>query len=111
MANFGPLGRGEEELRDWLLGGNRKWQILECLVDAPEGGWSAEALAKHLEIGPATVYETFRALCGAELLDAPSPRRHQLAAGNDLADALRALVVVLKEEGRSGVARPPRNRR
>jgi Fe2+ or Zn2+ uptake regulation protein len=110
MANFGPRGRGEEELRDWLLGGNRKRQILECLVDAPEGGWSAEALAKHLEIGPATVYETFRALRGAELLDALAPR-HQLVAGNDLADALRALVVVLKKEGRGGVARPPRNRR
>lgn len=111
MANYGPRGRGDEQLRDWLLGGNRKRQILECLVDAPDGGWSAEDLAKRLEIGSATVYETFRALRGAELLDAPAPRRHQLAAGNDLADALRALVVVLKEAGRGGIDRPPRNRR
>jgi DNA-binding transcriptional ArsR family regulator len=110
MANYGSRGRGEEQLRDWLLGGNRKRQIFECLVDAPDGGWSAEALAKHLEIGSATVYETLRALRGAELLDAAAPRRHQLAVGNDLADALRALVVVLREDGRGGVARPPRNR-
>src|SRR5688500_45517 len=111
MANYGSRGRGEEQLRDWLLGGNRKRQILECLVEPPEGGWGAEDLARHLEIGSATVYETFRALRGAELLDAPAPHRHQLAAGNDLANALRGLVVVLKEDGRGGVARPPRNRR
>jgi hypothetical protein len=110
MPNFGPQGRGDEELRDWLLGGNRKRQILECLVDAPDGGWSAEDLAKHLTIGPATVYETFRALRGARLLVSPSPRRHQLAGEGDLAVALRALVVVLKEEGRGRVDRPPRTR-
>lgn len=111
MANFGPQGRGDEELRDWLLGGNRKRQIIECLVDAPEGGWSAEALAKHLTIGPATVYETLRALRGAHLLESPKARRYQLAGEGDLAVALRALVVVLKEEGRGRVERAPRTRR
>lgn len=110
MPNYGPRGRGDEELRDWLLGGNRKRQILECLLDAPEHGWSAEALADHLEIGSATVYETLRALRGAALLDTPRPRRHRLAAGTDLADALRALVVVLKAEGTAAVERPPRVR-
>lgn len=111
MANYGPRGRGDEELRDWLLGGNRKRLILECLVDAPEDGWSAEALARRLKIGPATVYETLRALRGAKLIDNPKPRRHRLAAGTDLADALRALVAVLKTEGTAQVQRPPRVRK
>jgi DNA-binding transcriptional ArsR family regulator len=110
MPNYGTRGRGDEELRDWLLGGNRKRQILECLLDAPEHGWSAEALAEHLEIGPATVYETLRALRGAALLETPRPRRHRLAAGTDLADPLRALIVVLKSEGTAAVDRPPRVR-
>jgi DNA-binding transcriptional ArsR family regulator len=111
MANYGPRGRGDEELRDWLLGGNRKRQILDCLGDAPADGWSAEALARHLDIGPATVYETLRALRGAALLETPKPRRHRLAAGSDLADALRALIVVLKSEGTAEVERPRRVRR
>jgi len=110
MANYGSQGRGKEELRDWLLGGNRKRQILECLVDAPEAGWSAEQLAKQLGIGSATVYETLRALRGAQLLESPKPRRHRLASETELADALRALVVVLKTEGTGGVHRPPRKR-
>ena len=110
MANYGPRGRGDEELRDWLLGGNRKRQILDCLVDAPADGWSAEALVDHLEIGSATVYETLRALRGAELLESPKPRRHRLAAGSDLADALRALIVVLRSQGTGAVRRPPRVR-
>lgn len=110
MANFGTRGRDQEEIRDWLLGGNRKRQILECLVDDPEGGWSAEALARHLQIGPATVYETFRALRGARLLESPASRRHRLVDQGDLADALRALVVVLKSDGRGTVDRPPRRR-
>jgi DNA-binding transcriptional ArsR family regulator len=110
MANFGPQGRGDEELRDWLLGGNRKRQILECLVDDPEGGWSAEDLAGHLTIGPATVYETFRALRGAGLLESPRARRHRLVEDGDLVVALRALVVVLREDGRGRVDRPPRKR-
>jgi DNA-binding transcriptional ArsR family regulator len=110
MPNYGPRGRGDEELRDWLLGGNRKRLILECLYDAPEHGWSAEALARHLKIGPATVYETLRALRSAGLLETPNPRRHRLATGTDLADALRALIVVLKREGARAVDRPPRVR-
>jgi DNA-binding transcriptional ArsR family regulator len=110
MPNYGPRGRGDEELRDWLLGGNRKRQILECLLDAPSYGWSAEALAKHLEIAPPTVYETLRILRGAALLDTPRPRRHRLTAGSDLADALRTLIVVLKTEGTVAVDRPPRVR-
>jgi DNA-binding transcriptional ArsR family regulator len=111
MPNYGPRGRAHEELRDWLLGGNRKRQILECLVDAPKDGWSAEALAKHLEIGPATVYETLRALRGAKLLDMPRPRRHRLGTGTQLADTLRALIVVLKSEGSTEVQRPSRVRK
>lgn len=110
MANYGPRGRGDEELRDWLLGGNRKRQILECLAEVPEDGWSAEALARHLEIGSATVYETLRALRGAKLLDNPMPRRHRLTVGTDLADALRELIVILKKEGTGQVERPPRSR-
>jgi DNA-binding transcriptional ArsR family regulator len=110
MANYGSRRRGEEQLRDWLLGGNRKRQILECLVDDPEGGWSAEDLAGRLTIGPATVYETFRALRGAGLLESPAARRHRLVDEGDLAVALRALVVVLREEGRGRVDRPPRTR-
>jgi Mn-dependent DtxR family transcriptional regulator len=94
-----------------VLGGNRKRQILECLAEAPEDGWSAEKLAEKLEIGTATVYETFRALRGAELLEVPHPRRHRLTAGTDLADALRALIVVLKREGAAKVQRPPRERK
>jgi predicted transcriptional regulator len=101
----------DQELRDWLLGGTCKRQIIECLVDAPEGGWSAEALADHLTIGSATVYETLRALRGAHLLESPKPRRHQLAEQGDLAVALSTLVVVLKEEGRGPIDRPPRRRR
>jgi len=111
MPNYGEQGRGTEELRDWLLGGNRKRQILECLTDAPDDGWSAEALAGHLEIGSATVYETFRALRAASLLETVRPRRYRLASGTDLADALRALVVVLRVAGTSAVERPPRTRR
>jgi DNA-binding transcriptional ArsR family regulator len=111
MPNYGPRGRGQEELRDWLLGGNRKRQILECLVEGPEEGWSAEALAGHLEIGPATVYEALRALRGAGLLEAVKPRRYRLATGTDLADALRALIVVLQADGAAAVERPPRVRR
>jgi DNA-binding transcriptional ArsR family regulator len=111
MANYGSRGRGDEELRDWLLGGNRKRQILECLANGPEDGWSAEALAEHLQIGPATVYETLRALRGAKLIDKPRPRRHRLTAGTNLADALRALIVVLMEEGTGEVQRPPRVRK
>jgi DNA-binding transcriptional ArsR family regulator len=111
MANFGPHGRGNEELRDWLLGGNRKRRILESLAEAPDGGWSAELLARELDCGPATVYETFRALRGAGLLETIKPRRYRMAAGTDLADALQALIVVLKVEGAQGVARPPRTRR
>lgn len=99
------------ELRDWLLGGNRKRRILECLTDAPEEGWSAEALAAHLEIGQATVYETFRALKGANLLDRVRPRRYRLASETDLADKLRALVVVLRHEGAGAIDRPARARR
>jgi Fe2+ or Zn2+ uptake regulation protein len=110
MPNYGTQGRQEEELRDWLLGGNRKRRILECLVEAPEEGWSAEALAGHLEIGPATVYETLRALRGAGLLETVKPRRHRLVAATDLSDALRALVVVLKTEGATALERPPRVR-
>jgi len=110
MPNYGPRGRGDEELRDWLLGGNRKRQILDCLVDAPTDGWSAEALANHLEIGSATVYETLRALRGAALLESPKPRRHRLAAGTDLADTLRALIVILRSQGAGPVRRPPRVR-
>jgi len=110
MPNYGPRGRGDEELRDWLLGGNRKRQILDCLVDAPTDGWSAEALADHLGIGSATVYETLRALRGAALLESPKPRRHRLAAGTDLADALRALIVILRSQGTGTVRRPPRRR-
>lgn len=49
-------------------------------------------LADHLEIGSATVYETLR---DAVLLESPKPRRHGLAGGTDLADALRALIVIL----------------
>lgn len=111
MPNFGSQGRGDEELRDWLLGGNRKRRILECLAEAPDDGWGAEILARELECGPATVYETFRALRGADLLERIKPRRYRLAAGTDLADTLRALIVVLKVEGTKGVARPPRSRR
>jgi hypothetical protein len=48
---------------------------------------------------------------GHHLARGAGPGRHQLAARNDLADALRALVIVLKEDGRGGVARSPRNRR
>lgn len=98
------------ELRDWLLGGNRKRRILECLTEAPAEGWSAEALAKHLEIGTATVYETFRALKGASLLDSVSSRRYRLASETNLADRLRALVIVLKQEGSEKIDRPPRKR-
>jgi len=111
MPNYGTQGREEEEVRDWLLGGNRKRRILECLVDAPDEGWGAEALARHLEIGPATVYETLRALRGAGLLETVKPRRHRLAAATGLADALRALIVVLKAEGATSLERPPRVRR
>lgn len=111
MANYGSHVRGDEELRDWLLGGNRKRQILQCLADAPDDGWSAEELAVHLEIGTATVYETLRVLRCAKLLDKPMPRRHRLAAGTDLADALRALIVVLIGEGTGKVDRPPRVRK
>lgn len=110
MPNYGSRGRGNEEVRDWLLGGNRKRQILECLLDPPEHGWSAEALATHLQIGAATVYETLRVLRGAALLETPRPRRHRLAAGSDLADALRAMIVVLKVEGSVAVERPARRR-
>jgi Fe2+ or Zn2+ uptake regulation protein len=110
MANYGPQGRGAEELRDWLLGGNRKRRILECLAEADEGGWSAEALARTLECGPATVYETFRALRGAALLEPVRARRYRLASGSDLADALRAVIAVLKVEGTDEVERPPRTR-
>lgn len=110
MPNYGPYGRSDEELRDWLLGGNRKRRVLECLADAPEGGWSAEVLARELECGPATVYETLRALRGARLLETVKPRRYRLAAGTDLADALRGLIVVLKVEGDGPVDRPPRMR-
>lgn len=59
---------------------------------------------------PATVYETFRALRGAGLLDAIRAPRYRLAAGTDLADALRTLIVVLKVEGAEPVARRPRTR-
>lgn len=111
MPNYGTQGRGDEELRDWLLGGNRKRRILECLVEAPDEGWSAEALALHLEIGPATVYETLRALRGAGLLETPKPRRHKLSATAELANALRALIVILKTEGAVTLERPPRVRR
>jgi len=111
VPNYGARGRGHEELRDWLLGGNRKRQILECLLEAPADGWSAEALAVHLAIGQATVYETLRALRGAGLLETPKPRRHRLATGTDLADALRALIVILKSEGTKRLERPPRARR
>jgi DNA-binding transcriptional ArsR family regulator len=111
MANYGPHGRATEELRDWLLGGQRKRRILERLVDAPAGGWSAEVLAAELECGPATVYETLRALRGARLLETVSPRRYRLVAGTDLADALRGLIVVLAIKGSDAVERPPRTRR
>ncbi len=111
MPNYGERGRDQEQLRDWLLGGNRKRQILECLFEAPADGWSAEALARHLQIGPATVYETLRTLRGANLLETPGHRRHRLAAGTDLADALRALITVLRAEGTDPVDRPTRLRR
>ena len=111
MPNYGSQGREEEELRDWLLGGNRKRRILECLVEAPDEGWSAEALAHHLGVGTATVYETLRILRGAGLLETVKPGRHRLAAATGLADALRALVVVLKTEGASLIERPPRHGR
>ncbi len=110
MPNYGTHGREAEELRDWLLGGNRKRRILECLVDAPQEGWSAEALTDHLGIGSATVYETLRALRAAGLLETVNPRRHRLTEATDLADALRALVVVLKTEGAIVLDRPPRAR-
>jgi len=99
------------ELRDWLLGGNRKRRILECLTDAPAEGWSAEALAEHLQIGQATVYETFRALKGANLLDPVKPSRYQLASETGLADTLRALVIVLKQEGAEKLDAPRRIRK
>jgi Fe2+ or Zn2+ uptake regulation protein len=110
MPNYGTQGRAAEELRDWLLGGNRKRRILECLVEAPKEGWNAEALIRHLGIGSATVYETLRALRAAGLLETVTPRRHRLAAATDLADALRALVVVLRAEGAIALDRPPRVR-
>jgi hypothetical protein len=110
MPNYGSQGRGDEELRDWLLGGNRKRQILERLADAPEDGWNAEVLADEIDCGAATVYETFRALRGAGLLERVKPRRYRLAKNTDLADALRGLIVVLKVEGTQGVDRPPRVR-
>ncbi len=111
MPNYGTHGPEREELRDWLLGGNRKRRILECLVEAPEEGWSAEALARHLVIGPATVYETLRALRGADLLETVKTRHYRLATATGLADALRALIVILKTEGATAVERPPRVRR
>jgi biotin operon repressor len=111
MPYYGPRGRDDEELRDWLLGGNRKRQILESLAEAPERGWSAEVLAEELQCGPATVYETFRALRGAGLLECVQARRYRLAEGTDLADSLRALIVVLKVQGARSVDRPPRARR
>jgi hypothetical protein len=111
LPNYGKQGREAEELRDWLLGGNRKRQILECLSDPPEDGWSAEALSRDLQIGPATVYEVFRALRGASLLETVRARRYRLASGTDLADTLRALVVVLRVDGRKPIERPPRSRR
>jgi biotin operon repressor len=110
MPNYGSQGRGDEEVRDWLLGGNRKRRILECLAEAREDGWSAEVLAHTLECGPATVYETLRVLRGAGLLESVKPRRYRLASGTDLADALRRLLVVLDREGDLIVERPPRAR-
>jgi DNA-binding transcriptional ArsR family regulator len=110
MANYGTRGRSAEQLRDWLLGGNRKRMILECLADAPKNGWSAKALIEHLEVGSATVYETLRSLRGAGLLDTPKPRQHRLTSGTDLADALRQLIVTLERDGTGEVERPPRTR-
>ena len=110
MPNFGPRGRGDEEFRDWLLGGNRKRRILEALADPPADGWSAGRLAEAIECGLATVHETFRALRGANLLEEVKPRRYRLPGDTDLADALRALIVVLKVDGVRPVARPPRRR-
>jgi DNA-binding IclR family transcriptional regulator len=79
-------------------------------AEAPDDGWGAEILARELECGPATVYETLRALRSANLLERMKPRRYGLAAGADLGDALRASIAELKVEAPS-VLRPPRSRR
>lgn len=109
--NYGSNDRPPDLVPDWLLGGNRKRRILVALAaPQPDGGWTAQELSAELACGPTTVYEVLRSLRPLGVLEAGADGRVRLGREQELARALRALLVALAPLEEQRVDRPPRRR-
>jgi DNA-binding IclR family transcriptional regulator len=109
--NYGSNTRPPDLVPDWLLGGNRKRRILEALAaPGPAGAWTAKELTAQLGCGSTTVYEVLRSLRPLGVLEADAEGRVRLAREQELAQALRALLVALAPLAHKPVERPPRRR-
>jgi IclR helix-turn-helix domain len=108
--NYGSHGRPQEEIPDWLLGGNRKRRVLVALAGAPSAGWKVSELAKQLGCGPTTVYEILRVLRTLGVLEKRAGGGLALSEQGNVALALRGLLTALAPFDGCPVDRPPRRR-
>lgn len=100
-----------QRLPDWLLGGRVRRRILEKLAE--ERGWAALELAAEVGAGEATTFEVFRVLReppvdALELTSSAREGCYRLKKeGNQVAEAVRALVAASNAIGEEPIPRPP----
>jgi Mn-dependent DtxR family transcriptional regulator len=110
--NYGQNTRPEDEVPDWLLGGNRKRRTIAALArGGRKDGWTAAQLSDELECGVTTAHEILRALRPLDVLEELPEGGVRLAHRGGLARALRAMVKALAPLEGETVERPPRGSR
>lgn len=109
MANYGKNQRPADVVPDWLLGGNRKRQLLAALASSRKGH-PIEKLASELGCGRTTAFETIRALRALGVIEQGKDQRVRLADKHELAKAIRTMLKALEPFADELVDRPPRPR-
>jgi hypothetical protein len=110
--NYGENDPGNDEVPDWLLGGNRKRQVLAALARPNcNTGWTAAQLSEQLGCGVTTAHEVLRGLRPLGVLEQHPAGGVSLTRGNKLGRALRAVIAALAPFEGQSVERPRRGER